>query len=45
MFINTYEKLVVPNKIEEKIKLEYENENAFAQINVVATKVTLYFFA
>ncbi|MEK7100200.1 MAG: class I SAM-dependent methyltransferase [Patescibacteria group bacterium] len=31
-------KLVVPNKIEEKIKLEYENKNAFAQINVVATK-------
>lgn len=31
-------KLIIPKKIEEKIKLEYENESAFAQINIVATK-------
>lgn len=31
-------KLIVPKKIEEKIRLEYENKNAFAQINIVATK-------
>lgn len=31
-------KLIVSKKIEEKIKSEYKNKNAFAQINVVAKK-------
>lgn len=31
-------KLIIPNRIEEKIKLEYKDKNAFAQINIVAIK-------
>lgn len=32
-------KLIVPKKIKDKIKLEYEDEDAFAQINIVASKI------
>ncbi|MEK7169194.1 MAG: methyltransferase domain-containing protein [Patescibacteria group bacterium] len=32
-------KLIVPMKIEDKIKLEYDDEKAFAQINIVGSKI------